>query len=346
MSRQQSKTHHRCHSHNFCPRFGIVVKAERVSTSDSLTLDSHLSYHVLIVPSSRPMLLSSTVNIVFYALIILFILLAFIMCIVVCIAMFISRKTIKKHRTDYLLLANSYIALFIAAPVFFDLGAHSIYGHVHPQSSFDTFSCRFKSYLIYFLGYVYFYSFFLQSIYRYCRIVYHTRIQLQSFRLYVLLSLSIWINGVWQVLPSLLLGHIDYVPDEFHCQLPANNLWSSLIGLSIMFVIPYLLTLVCYACTMYHVRQRTAELSHVNQQARLRRDLLILQRIVLLLTAVIMVAMPHVIIPIVYTVFRYIPSWASSFEWMTTVLALASASFIQIFVSPFMRQLFKRSRTQ
>ena len=52
------------------------------------------------------MLPSSTLNIVLYALIILFILLAFIMCIVVFIAMFISRSAIRKNPTDYLLLAQ------------------------------------------------------------------------------------------------------------------------------------------------------------------------------------------------------------------------------------------------
>ena len=286
------------------------------------------------------MLGSSIVNIILYSLFILFALLGCVMSIVVFVGMFISRSTIKKNPTDYLLLVNSYIALFLVTPTFVDLGIHSIYGHLHPGTSFDTFACRLKAYLMYIHGHVYFYSFLVQSIYRYYRIVHQKRVKYECFRRYAILSIVIWINAFWQMFICLVFGQIDYVPHEFHCQFPANNLSSSLIGLSIMFLIPYLLTLVCYTCTMYHVRKRGVELRRINQRIRLRRDLLIIQRIVILFTLVTLVAMPHVLIPLVHALFGYIPSWASPFEWLLTVSALFSVALIQLFFSPLLRQLF------
>ena len=288
---------------------------------------------------------SSITNILLYSLVILFTILRCMISFVVFTVMLIRRSIVKKSRLDYLLLANSYVILITVCPFFLDLCIHSIYGHLHPESSFEGFSCRFKAYIMYLNGYVYFYSFLLQAVYRYFRIVNHTRIGFQSFRLYAILSIILWINGLWQILPCLLFRQIDYMPEEFHCQFPADSLPSSLIGLSIMFLTPYFLTLACYACTLYHVRKRSAELSQINRRASLRRDLTILKRIVLLLTLVILVAMPHVLIPVVYALFGYIPSWASPFEWLTTVLALFGVGFMQIFVSPPMRQLFTRTAT-
>ena len=288
------------------------------------------------------MFASSTTNIVLYSLVILVISVGCLMSTMVFITMCFRRGIVKRHRIDYLLLGNTYLILITVCPFFLDLSIHSIYGHLHPDSTFEGFPCRFKAYIMYINGYVYFYSFLLQAIYRYCRIVYHTQLKYQSFRLYFLLSIFLWINGFWQTVPCLIFRHVDYMPDEYHCQFPADNLPSSLIGLSIMFLVPYLLTLMCYACTMYHVRKRTTELSHINQRASLRRDLTVLTRIVFLLTLVTLVAMPHVLIPIIYVLFGYIPPWASPFEWLLTVLGLFGAGFLQLFLSPIMRQLFAR----
>ena len=286
------------------------------------------------------MLAPSTVNIVLYSLVILFTLLGFIVSMVVFIAMFISRSTIKRNPTDYLLLANSYIAFSGVTPFILDLSIHSIYGHLHPQSSFDTSACRFKAYLMYVNGHVYFYSFLLQSIYRYYRIVSRTRVTYGAFRRYAILSICIWISAFWQTSLYLVHGQIAYVPQEFHCQFPVNDVSSSLTGLSIIFLAPHILTLVCYACTMYHVRKRTVKLTRIHQQIRRRRDLVILQRLVILLALVTLVALPHVMMTIFYGLVGYSPSWASPFEWLTTALASTGVALIQIFVSPRMKQLF------
>ena len=283
---------------------------------------------------------SSTVNIILYSLVILVLAIGFLMSMVIFTIMFIRRDMIKRSRLEYLLLGHPYLMFMAACPFILDLSIHSIYGHLHPDSSFDSFPCRFKAYLMYFTGYVYFYSYLLQAVYRYVRIVYHTKIRLQSFRLYAILSISLWINGLWQLAPCLIFRLLDYMPDEFHCQLPTNDIQSSLIGLTIMFLVPYGLTLTCYACTIYYVRKRTTALVHINQRASLRRDLTVLKHIVFLFTLVTLVAMPHVLIPIVYVLFGYIARWASPFEWLLTVLGLFGAVFLQLFLSPTMRRLF------
>ncbi len=148
-----------------------------------------------------------------------------------------------------LFMENSYIALLFISPFFIDMCVSSIYGYLYPKSSFNEFRCWFKSYLMYINGHVYFYSFLLQAIYRFYRIVYPKQIKFQSFRLYAIASGFLWINGCWQMLPSLIMGHIDYIPEEFHSQFPLTYLSGSLIGLSIIYLIPYILTVLCYIYT-------------------------------------------------------------------------------------------------
>ena len=137
---------------------------------------------------------------------------------------FYRRSTIRNDHVDYLLVANSYIALFLSSPFYFDMSAYSIYGHLHPASSFDGWWCRVKSYAIYVTGSAYFYSFLFQAIYRFCRIVFPTRPALRSFRLYAIVSILQWIFGILQVLPSLFAGYITYLPNDYHCQLALTNL--------------------------------------------------------------------------------------------------------------------------
>lgn len=281
-------------------------------------------------------------NIILYCFVIIFALIGMFISILVLSVMFFYRSTIKKYPIEYLLLANSFIALFSAAPLFIDMSIYSIYGNLNPQSSFIGFWCRFKSYLLYIHGYVYFYSFLLQAIHRFCRIVYHTRVKLQSFRFYAIISGLLWFNGFWQLLPCLFLGHIDYIVKDFHCQFPPTYLMGSLIGLSIMFLVPYFSTLIFYLCTMCYVRKRSLELGRINRRINIRRDLIIFRHIIIILTFVIFVAIPHVIIPFIYIIFGYLPTWTCSFEWLTTVIALDSVAIIQIFMSPFLRQLFFR----
>ena len=249
------------------------------------------------------------------------------------------RATVRADQVDYLLIANSYIALFLSSPFYFDMSLHSIYGQLHPHVSFDGLWCRLKSYAIYVTGSAYFYSFLFQAIYRFCRIVFPTRPALRSFRLYAAISIFQWIFGILQVFPSLFVGYIQYLPHDYHCQLAPTDLRGSLVCLSVIFLIPFIATLVCYVCTIYYVRTRSAALTTLRRSSRVHRDVIILTRLVLVFTFVTTVALPHVLIPIIYAVFGYIPWWTSPFEWLTTIFSLGCVSILQMFITPHLKRL-------
>ena len=94
---------------------------------------------------------------------------------------------------------------------------------------------------------------------------------------------------------------------------------------------------------MVYVRTRSAALTTIRQTLSIRRDLIILTRLVLVFTFVNTVALPHVVIPIVYATSGYIPEWASPFEWLTTIVSLVFVSIIQVFTTPQLRKLWIRT---
>ena len=258
------------------------------------------------------------------------------------ILMYIRRSVVKTDPVTYLLAGNSYISFIIASPLFLEMSFNSIYGQFNPNSSFDGWFCRFKSYVLYINGCVYFYSFLLQSIFRFCRIVYSRRPAFQAFRLYAILSVAQWPLAATLLVPSLILGDIEYLPNAYHCQFPPTSVRKSLLGLSFLFLIPFILTLLCYFYTMNYVRTQTAALITINQNQRMRRDFLVLSRLVFLFTFLAAVALPHVLIPIACALSAYTPDWVVPFEWAMTLFSLTAGCILQICFTPHLKNIFLR----
>ncbi|CAF0898136.1 unnamed protein product [Adineta steineri] len=279
-------------------------------------------------------------KIVLYSLTVIFDLTGVCVTIILFLTMLCRRSIVKTDRVSYLLLANSYIAYLVASPFFAEMSLNSIYGQLHPNSSFNVKSCVFKSYIIYVSGCVYFHSYLLQAIYRLCRIVYATRLQYQSFRIYAILSIGQWVLAALMLLPSLLAGSIEYIPTEHHCQIAATNLLGSLLGLSFLFLIPFVSTLILYFYTIHYVHTKTTALHAINHHTSIRRDLIILSRLIILFTFISTVALPHVLMPIFYVLTNYLPVWISALEWLFTCFSLNTACIIQIFSVPQLRKLW------
>ena len=278
-------------------------------------------------------------NIIFYYFILGNSIIGYIIIAFVALTMFIHRSVIEKDKINFLLVANNFIGMFVVYPIFIDTAITSIYGLYHPEVSFDGWLCKFKFYCLYSIGFIYHASFSLQAMHRLCRIVYPARAYLQSFRLYLCLSISLWFLGPGLLSASYLSGGLEYLPDDYHCQFAPTNLGSSLIGLSLLFVLPFICTMSCYFYSMYHVRTRTIALTNINQGKNIRRDMIVFTRLVILLTCLMAVAFPHVMIPIVYAITGYLPSWAASFEWALTVTSINCGFIIQMIIFPHLRKI-------
>ena len=279
------------------------------------------------------------VDLILYSLTIILSVFQLFVSLYIFIMMIQHRGSLREYRIDYLLFGTTYLTLIFVAIFFIDMCAYSIVGHLNPSVTFDGFWCRMKAYLMYGAGCTFFHSFLLQAFYRLNRILYQNKHKSQSFRFYVILSISIWIIVYIELIPSFVIGDIEYIVSEHHCQFAFTNVRGSIVVCTVGFFVPFSLTMFCYLWTMLKIHQQSAALMMINRSHMMRRDILILKRLVILLTFVTFVAAPHVIFPVVVAFDGFLPGWLFSLEWLLTALALVSVSIVLIFVSTHLKKI-------
>lgn len=267
----------------------------------------------------------------------------FVSLIMIWIMLFHQSPT-QTDRVAHLLCINMYISLFIGCALVLDMYCYTLYGHLHSKISFDGQWCYIKAYLFYVSGCSFFYSYLLQAVYRLCRIIFYKNHLLQSFHLYIIGIILQWIVSFLQVIPVYLLGTFEYLSNDFHCQIALTNIRGLLIGLTLVHMLPISLTTICYIYTIVYIRKRSNIIRTTRQRVSDRRDLLVLKRVFILLTAMIISGMPQLGISIFYRFVGYLPYWSTQFQWLTATFSVFCISVILIFVSPnlqkFCREVF------
>jgi hypothetical protein len=257
--------------------------------------------------------------------------------------MLFHQRPRETDQTAHLLCINMYVSLGIGCSIMLDMYCHTIYGHLHPRISLDGHWCYIRAYLFYVSGCSFFYSYLLEAIYRLCRIVFHTKPFLQSFRLYICGIIIQWIFSFLQVIPVYLLGTFEYLHDDFHCQIALSNIRGLLIGLALVHMIPISLTTICYIFTAIYIRKCSTTVKTTRQRNSDRRDYLVLKRIFILLSVMIASGMPQLGISLHYQYFGYLPFWSTQFQWLTATFSILSVAVILIFLSPNLQRFWRKS---
>ncbi|UJR32501.1 hypothetical protein I4U23_019963 [Adineta vaga] len=227
------------------------------------------------------------------------------------------------------------------------MSVHYIYGYFYPRTIFNTWLCRIKAYVLYICGYAFFHSFSLQAIYRICRILYPLQMNRQPIYVYVIVSVCLWILSALELLPSLLIGDIQYSAYDLHCQFSPTNMRGSLTVCLIGYLFPFSIMACCYFYTIYYIRKHNSIIViTVKQRVRMRRDMVILKRIITLLAVLSSSAIPHALFPIIYMIYGALPVWLVSLEWVLTIIALIITSVFLPFLSPHMKKMCDRKHLQ
>ena len=285
-------------------------------------------------------------NVVLDVLILVSALICMLASIFVILIMIFGKSTIPTHRTARLLSMNMYVSLFVGCGIMFNIYCYTLYGHLHPDVSFDGPWCHLTAYFLYVSGCAFFYSYLLQAIYRLCRIVFYRKLALQSYRLYIYGVVIQWILSFVQVLPVLFLGTFEYLPADYHCQIALHNIRGLLVGLSLVHMIPITLTTVCYLFTTVYIRRRSATMKSRRQQANDRRDAVVLTRVFILLSVMIVSGLPTLGISIFYQIYGFLPLWSTQFQWLTATFSMSCVAIILLVVSPELEKFWKNPRRQ
>lgn len=259
----------------------------------------------------------------------------------------IKRKN-SPSRVALLLTANVYFSLTINCFLYIEQFSHVLIFHTYSIDSLTNgFTCQLRAYLQFVAYCSVFYSNALQSVYRLCRVVYHTKSLLQSFKLYRILIIIQWFLCFLFALVIVLLGYFQFLVDYRICIYDlANFPQVCLIGF-IAYAIPMNFTIGCYYYTLRSVRQNSNGLlqtmTHV-QLAGARRDLVVHFRICVLLGLLMICVIPAFISVNTNLIFHYLLWWSYDIHWAFFILTMTTVSWVLLLISPHVRRLWKQDR--
>ena len=261
---------------------------------------------------------------------------------IVIVLLFLRRRLAKaKDKIPYLLSASMYIYMMISALFINEMYISMLYGHLHPDvTNFDTFWCRFKTYLMYIFSICIFHSCSLQALYRLFRIVYHTRPYLyRNVHLYLFaIAFEIPLSTL-QGLPLFLLN--EYVYTDYHCQVSLQRWRGILLGAVLFWAMPVSMTVGIYVYIMHYIRQNKRAMT-LRQQSRVNRDAAVVIRIVWLVISVVLCGIPPCMFAIIYFISGYFGWWTNHLEWYTTVVSFICIGISHVLLTPHLRILWFR----
>ncbi|CAF0917625.1 unnamed protein product [Rotaria sordida] len=130
----------------------------------------------------------------------------------------------------------------------------------------------------------------------------------QPFSFYIIVSFGQWIFSALEVIPSLLIGDMEYLHNDYHCQVAPSSMRGSLIVCVLGFLFPFIIIACSYVYTIYYIRQHSSTIITTKQRKSMRRDMIILKRVLIILTLLTSSAAPHAFFPVAYRFLGSLPT--------------------------------------
>ncbi|CAF1281751.1 unnamed protein product [Rotaria sp. Silwood1] len=121
---------------------------------------------------------------------------------------------------------------------------------------------------------------------------------------------------------------MEYLHNDYHCQVAPSSMRGSLTVCVLGFLFPFIIIACSYVYTIYYVRQHNPTIITINRRTNMRRDMIILKRVLIILTLLTSSAAPHALFPIAYRILGSLPTWLVALEWLLTIVALISIAVI------------------
>jgi hypothetical protein len=212
----------------------------------------------------------------------------------------------KSYRTvPMMLITNTCLAEVFFGIILLSIRVFALENDLKQIEYKDLF-CNFRSYIGYVSCSVQNCSYLLQSIYRFVTIVYPSRLFCQSMRFqFVLICLS-WIFAFIYPIAFLFNGQILYNVNNQICQLPLRLSFSIIYMASCAYIIPVFMTIFIYFKLVRYVKQMSKRVTPVNTLSRVRRELKMVRRTVILVAILFTLCFPYAMF-ILLSFFMQIP---------------------------------------
>jgi hypothetical protein len=194
-----------------------------------------------------------------------------------------------------MLVGNSCLIGIIFGIVIFTMNLFKLVND-HKQIEYKDSFCSFRGYAGYASCSILNCSFLLQSIYRFLRIIYPTRLIFQSFQFQLILILFTWIFGIFYPIVFLFTNEIIYNIDNQICQLPLHLSFSIIYMASFAYIVPVSLTMIIYLKLVFYVKKMSKRVVPANRLSRARQELKMVRRTVILVSILIIYCLPYAIL--------------------------------------------------
>jgi hypothetical protein len=181
-------------------------------------------------------------------------------------------------------------------------------------------------------------------MFRLFRVVFPKHKILQSSGIFLVAILVQWFIPIFYILAYLLLGDFQYQPDIGSCWLSFKNITALSIAMAFVYGTPLIIMSVIYACIIRYIRQ-TVQIQQIRQQAN-KRDLLIVKRMIMLVLIAMGIGIPTGVLLIIYMITNYLISLAYHIQALSLTTGLILESVALGFITPQVREIFKRNRQQ
>ena len=198
------------------------------------------------------------------------------------------------HTVPMLLVGNSCFIGIIFGIVMYAMNLFKLLNDVQ-QNVYRDFFCNCRGYLGYATCSILNFSYFLQAMYRYVRVVYPNRLFYQTAKFQLLLIVLTWLFGIFYPFHFLFTGEILYDIRNQICQLPLHLSFSIIYMANFAYMTPVALTFIVYMKLVYYVKKMGKRITPANVLSRAKKDLQMVKRTVVLVSILIIYCLPYAV---------------------------------------------------
>ncbi|CAF2696754.1 unnamed protein product [Rotaria sp. Silwood2] len=282
------------------------------------------------------MTLSIILSSIFIALISLSCLISFLILVRIFIHIHPSISNI-----SVLLSCNTYFTIILFCFTLLYAGIHNLYGHINSPISLAGRWCEIRAYLPYVCFCAFYYSFVLQAIFRFFRVVYYKKKILQKFYVFIIAIFIQWILSFLFIFPHILLNDFQYQSLNYNCWISFRNIRGILLVTLSIYICPLSIIFIIYTYILRYVRRTIT--SQRERQKSYKRDTIILRRIVILLLFLVMFGVSTLSVLVIYSITNYLIPFAYEIQVVSISIGLVVTPITLIFITPKIRHIFERN---
>ncbi|CAF1208360.1 unnamed protein product [Rotaria sordida] len=255
----------------------------------------------------------------------------------------IYRKEMLKDMSIRLSMNTHCLLIIRSIFQFFDIDLNTIKrDYLSIQEFNNSFLCRFRGYLLLSIHNCLYWSYTIQAIFRFIRVIFPHYIYLfQSKIRFCILIFIQFFFGFISIFPIFIgFNDIYLLPNEPYCTASFNELTSLTYMPILAFGLPLSTIVVCYLCITWKIRRITTTIRPYQQ--RNRRDFIVIHRMILLITILSMVSLPLFIDLFIHLAKGYIDPYMNSIGWVSSSINAVILVISLPFINPKLYELLKR----